>query len=506
MIENERNAGISPFEVSIDDSSGLGDTSIRRQLHQFWGRSGDSPDEDNKASDRFGRYQLYEVLGYGSFGVVYRAIDVETKAIVAVKLARPEVLLDIGKRDRFVSEAAAAERLSHPYVVRVIDAELAGPIPYIVSEYCEGPDLAEWISTRDVTSFSAAVTLDFVKRVVEAIGYAHSVGIVHRDIKPSNILVAKLPAQELVEQPSFEDLMPRLTDFGLAKIYDGPLLDSRSSVVLGTPMYMAPEQMLSKWGPVSQRTDIYAIGMLIFELLEGRPLRQNISYTDILGSLIGGGELRINFNRDDISSELKRVVSKCLAIDPIDRYASATELHQALSVCMEGNASESRYSKLLRQATTWARNPDRPIQICYYIIPMHIALFVWMLLCCVLGYLMPPRFEATDVIQGLGISFGLSGSMIFLSYLRICGHAWATWASLVLTIAGMVVVPILAILDVIPSFETIYKTNPYFDYVNHAQVLILGITQCFLLGVSLLCDACRTRRNKGAESYTPSMS
>ncbi len=499
MSEDERNEEISTSEVSFDDSSGLSDSSIQRQLHQFWGRSSDASDEDNKASDRFGRYQLYEVLGYGSFGVVYRGIDVETNAIVAVKLARPEVLLDTGKRDRFVSEATAAERLSHPYIVRVIDAELEGPIPYIVSEYCEGPDLAAWISTRDVTSFSVAVTLDFIKKIVEAIGYAHSVGIVHRDIKPSNILVAKLPTQEIVEQPSFENLIPRLTDFGLAKVYDGPLLDSRSSVVLGTPMYMAPEQMLSKWGPVSQRTDIFAIGMLIFELLEGRPLRQNISYADILGSLIGGGELRIQFNRTDISAVLKRVVAKCLAIDPIDRYASASELHKALSACMEGNTSEGKYSKLIRQAITWARNPDRPIQICYYIIPINIVLSVWMLVCCVLGYVMPPGFKVSDVIQCLGISFGLSGTMIFLSYLRICGHVWATIALLALTIAGMVVVPILAILDVIPSFETAYKENRYFDYVNHGQVLLLGIMQCGLLGVSLICDASRKRRNVEAD-------
>jgi presenilin-like A22 family membrane protease len=112
---------------------------------------------------------------------------------------------------------------------------------------------------------------------------------------------------------------------------------------------------------------------------------------------------------------------------------------------------------------------------------------------------MPPGFKASDVIQCVGISFGLSGTMIFLSYLRICGYAWATIASLVLTIAGMVVVPILAILDVIPSFETAYEGNRYFDYINHGQVFMLGLMQSVLLGVSLLCDACRKRRIQEAD-------
>jgi serine/threonine protein kinase len=485
-------------EDKSSTTSGLSDSSIRRQLDQFWGRPADKSDGATQASDQFGKYQLFEALGYGAFGVVYRAINLESGAIVAVKLARPEVLLDAAKRERFVSEAAAAGSLSHPYIVKVLDAELEGSIPFIVSEFCEGVDLANWIARRDTTSLPIETTVAFIKKVVEAVGYAHSAGIVHRDIKPSNILVAGI-TNDTVEKSCLADLIPRLTDFGLAKVFDGPLLDSRSSLVLGTPMYMAPEQMISKWGPVTQRTDLYAIGMLLFELLEGRPLRHNNSYNEILGSLLGGNAIRIHFRRSDISPELKGTIAKCLAVDPIDRFASAADLLRALTVCSEGGSFESKTPKLLRRAITWARDPDRPVQICYYIIPINVVLFVWMILCCILGSMMLARFNANDFIQCIGISFGLSGTVIFLTFLRIRGHRWATVASLVPTIGGMVIVPVLAILGWIPSFETLYAENPYFDYVNHAQVLLLGLMQTILLGISLLCDWCQKNRAKEAD-------
>ena len=219
---------------------------------------------------RFGRYMIERELGRGAFGVVFMASDTVLGRRVALKVPRPEILVTADVRRRFLREAEAASRLDHSHIVPVYDVGEVGPVCFIASAYCEGLTLAEWLrQNSSAVPFDSAARL--VAKLAAAVGHAHERGILHRDLKPSNILLMRQGASAIADGEECLDFpfIPRICDFGLARLLDQDSHETCSGVPIGSPGYMAPEQAAGRLREHGPATDVYALGAILYELLVG---------------------------------------------------------------------------------------------------------------------------------------------------------------------------------------------------------------------------------------------
>ena len=202
---------------------------------------------------KYGRYEIVKELGRGTMGVVYQAHDPQIDRMVALKVLRPDRVVSQDFVLRFLREAKAIGRISHPNIVTVYDVGQDHGTIYIAMEYLEGRPLNEVIKGKTLPMDEA---VGMCVQVADALGYAHRQGITHRDIKPSNIILAP-------------DNRIKLTDFGIARIED-PDVAQQTQVgdILGTPVYMAPEQVMGQ--RADGRTDLYALGVIAYEMMAGQ--------------------------------------------------------------------------------------------------------------------------------------------------------------------------------------------------------------------------------------------
>ena len=265
------------------------------------------------------RYEIQEQLGAGGMGVVYRAFDREVGETLAIKAIRPEVReLDSTLLERFKQELRLARRITHRNVVRTFDLGEVDGIYYITMEFVRGTTVASLIKEAGRLDVSAALTIG--KQVCRALEVAHEAGIVHRDIKPQNLLVD--PTGFL-----------KVTDFGIARLAgaqtDGAL--TRTGMIVGTPAYMAPEQLLGE--PVDGRTDIYATGAVLFECVTGRRVFEASGTMALVAHHLKHEESPPTDPAElnpDVPVSLSRTIVKALARKPDDRWPGAAEFLQAL--------------------------------------------------------------------------------------------------------------------------------------------------------------------------------
>lgn len=312
----------------------------------------------------FGRFELRRELGRGGQGVVYHAYDPRLKRDVAVKVPRPEVLVTEDLRRRFRREAEAAARLDHPNLVAIYEVGEVGPVCYLVSAYCPGPSLAAWLRTRSQPLPPQDVAR-FVAALAEAVAFMHSQGVLHRDIKPGNILLCEAaspvaPAEASSTRAEFSpaclaECEPKLTDFGLAKLTEGLTGPTRTGAVLGTPAYMAPEQADGRWGPISPATDVYALGVLLYELLTGKPPFLGSTDVDTVRQLLAEEPRSLTGIRADLPRDLTTICLKCLEKEPARRYGSARALHSDLAAFLAGMPIAARPARPTERAVKWAR-------------------------------------------------------------------------------------------------------------------------------------------------------
>ena len=263
---------------------------------------------------RIGRFQIERELGRGGFSVVFLAYDPILHRHVALKIPRPEVLLTASVRPRFDREAQAVARLTHPHLVPLYEVGEAGLIAYIVSAYCPGPSLAAWLKARGkpVPPKTAAKV---VIELAEAIQYAHSQCVLHRDIKPSNVLLEPVHGADVNAWDDSGDelpFVPKIIDFGLARVDDQITAETQTGMSMGTLGYMSPEQAAGHHDNIGTATDVYGLGTILFEMLTGRGLFAASSNAEILRRTIDDDPPRPSKLTRGISTDLEAICLKCL--------------------------------------------------------------------------------------------------------------------------------------------------------------------------------------------------
>lgn len=305
-----------------------------------------------KLPERIGRFELRGEIGRGGCGVVLLAHDPKLNRDVAIKIPRPEALVSTDLRERFFREARAAGSVDHPNIVSIYEVGEDGPVSFIAAAYIPGPSLATWLSARpDQIDVREAATLIAV--LAAALEHAHTRGVVHRDIKPGNILLQPLGSSN--ESASLADYIPKITDFGLAKLRETTEAVTHTGAVIGTPLYMAPEQAEGRLDEIGPATDIYALGAIFFELLTGQPPLRGESDVDTLRRIVSDDPPLVRIARPRIPRDLEAICLKCLEKRPAHRYLKSSDLAEDLHRFLSGTPTEARPIGTTRRVWRWAR-------------------------------------------------------------------------------------------------------------------------------------------------------
>ncbi len=289
-----------------------------------------------------GKYRIERVIGSGAMGVVMSAWHVELLQRVAVKFVRPEAMGLRDAEERFRREARAAARIRSEHVGRVMDVgTVEGGVPYMVMEYLEGHDLADELSRRGPLPVAEAV--GYVLEAIEALAEAHAAGIVHRDLKPANLFLAKRADGTRIV---------KVLDFGVSKsggTRPGDMALTQQAAMIGSPLYMSPEQMRSA-RDVDARADIWSLGIILFELIGGRPPYLGDSIPELVQAMMEAPR-PLRGLRGEVPPALEAVVARCLEREPSDRFADVATLGAALvEFAPESRMHVTRAQRLLGSA------------------------------------------------------------------------------------------------------------------------------------------------------------
>jgi serine/threonine protein kinase/Tfp pilus assembly protein PilF len=275
---------------------------------------------------RVGPYEILALIGMGGMGEVYRARDPRLKREIAIKVVGGHHAHGSEQRQRFEREASALAALTHPHICRLYDVGREGDVDFIVMELLDGETLTEYIEHTPAPPISDIVTI--AHDIADAVHQAHRAGLVHRDLKPGNVMITTGGV--------------KLLDFGLAKLFDeasaggtiGPTTSALTGEgkIPGTAQYMAPEQLLGK--EVSVRVDIFAMGVILYELLTGRPPFSGGTVVATVAAILSEQPKAIAELRPDVPPSIVKIVERCLQKDPDKRFPTAGALADALSTAL----------------------------------------------------------------------------------------------------------------------------------------------------------------------------
>ena len=293
----------------------------------------------------FGDYELLEQIAVGGMGVVFKARQVSLNRLVAVKMIRAGQLAREDDIRRFRTEAEAAANLKHPHIVAIHEVGEHEGRHFFSMDYIEGRSLAELVRNHPLEPERAA---RLMQTIAEAIAYAHGRGVLHRDLKPSNVMIDA-------------EGQPHVTDFGLAKMLTNPERETRNSeqtqtgAVMGSPSYMSPEQARGRGDQISVRSDVYALGAMLYELLTARPPFLAATALETMKLVAERDPVAPRVLNPSAPRDLETICLKCLQKEPAHRYTSAAALAEDLARWQRHEPIRARPGTMWEQAVKWAR-------------------------------------------------------------------------------------------------------------------------------------------------------
>jgi len=338
---------------------------------------------------KYGRYQLVDEIGQGAMGVVYRAHDPQINRQIALKLLRQDRVTSEDLVQRFLKEAQAMGGLSHPNIATVYDTGRDHGTIFIAMEILQGKSLRDHMREKEL-HHNEIVHIGV--QVAEALDFAHRKGIVHRDIKPSNIIIDP-------------DGNAKITDFGIAHIED-PTITQQTipGEILGTPLYMSPEQVKSN--PVDGRSDLYSLGILLYEMATGTSPFKGDNFASIFQAILQDTPPAPELNDSPMSRNLSTLIMKSLSKDPDQRFQTGLEMAQRLKACLQRRQSDTRRGER-------ARRPEKR----KHIVPMVLAAMILIVAAAGLAYFMsgnnsPPENILLSVLK---VESDPTGANVFLN-------------------------------------------------------------------------------------------
>ncbi len=271
---------------------------------------------------KIGRYDVVAEIGRGAMGVVYRAVDPMLERTVAIKTIN--MALDPDEMDhyekRFTIEARAAGGLNHPNIVTIHDVGRSGDLAYMAMEYLEGRELKDLIAEKELTAVRA---LEIAAEVADGLAYAHTHDVVHRDIKPANIMI-------------LNDGRVKITDFGIARMRTADVR-TQTGVVLGSPRYLSPEQVLGKRSDA--RADIFSLGVILYEMVAKQAPFTGVDINSLMFQIVNFNPVPPSTHQPALPAMLDLIIAKALAKAEDDRYATIAEFAKDLRVCQQQPAA-----------------------------------------------------------------------------------------------------------------------------------------------------------------------
>jgi len=350
MLGGSRGDGICPDclkRVALMDSrhgsrihdQGEADDFLPESARRF--RAGDRPFHalTDTGGERFGEYEIIQSLGHGAMGEVFKARHVRLNRLVALKVIREGRYSSGDNRHRFLREAAAVARLHHPHIVVLYEAGEVDRQPFLAMEYVPGRTLAEAFAENTLPPRQAAECL---KKVAEAIHYAHEQGVLHRDLKPGNIAL----------DPNFE---PRVMDFGLARLMEEDSQVTMSGIAFGTPSYMPPEQAAGRVRDVNPASDVYALGAILYHALTGRPPFRADSPVETMRQVVENEPVAPRILNGAVPRDLETICLKCLEKETHRRYVTARQLAEELGRFLRDEPIRARPASQLEKSWRWCR-------------------------------------------------------------------------------------------------------------------------------------------------------
>ena len=288
-------------------------------------------------------YEILHVLGHGGMGVVYKAREIALDRLVALKIVVAGVHASAEQRERFRAEARAEARLQHPNIVQIHAVGEHENFPFLSLEYMDGGSLAQRLARQPQPPAEAA---GLIQVLAGAIAFAHGRGIIHRDLKPANILLTSAGT-------------PKIADFGLAKYLEDASGLTRTGSLLGTPTYMSPEQAEGRGPDVGTASDIWALGVILYEMLVGRPPFHGVTMVDTLEQVRTREPVPPTQLQPNVPADLETICLKCLRKEPGQRYATAEALAEDLRRFLAGEPILARPVGTPERLWRWCRRNPR---------------------------------------------------------------------------------------------------------------------------------------------------